>query len=390
MDWDWRELELGWDSIELEEKEDSSFAGLVGSGGLGGQKNRGFMVDLKLGRISDMEEERSADGLKDQGASTMVSSPSGPSKRTRVLPGTQNVSCLVDGCKTDLNICREYHRRHRVCERHSKTPVVIVGGKEQRFCQQCSRFHSLGEFDEAKRSCRERLDGHNMRRRKSQPEPLYISSEKFLSNYKGPRILQFSSPQIYATTTLRSSRPGIARSEAEAMIYNHHRRLPITDGDSPPNSFAFIYNDENKLFSFLQENGPKGGNRVASEASAYHPLANSIASSESGRGGHNMLPPSASGGITQSIDVGCALYLLSSHPSQTSARGLSHLVQSNVSHPIQSLDSGQQSNGAAQYSYSHGIKDKSSAGLVFVPDANETNIYCSGMFQGALDALLDS
>ncbi|XP_062151657.1 teosinte glume architecture 1-like [Alnus glutinosa] len=378
MDWDWKDL--GWDSIELEEKEDSCLAGLVGSSG--------FMVDLKLGRISaDMEEERSVDGLKDQGASTMVSSPSGPSKRTRMLSGTQKISCLVDGCKADLHKCREYHRRHRVCERHSKTPVVTVGGKEQRFCQQCSRFHSLGEFDDEKRSCRKRLDGHNMRRRKSQPEPLYLSSEQFLSNYKGPRILQFSSPQIYATTTLRNSRPGIARSEAEAMIYNHHRRLPITDGQSPPNSFAFIFNEENKLFSFVQENDPKGGNQAASEASVYHPLPNSIASSESGRAGHNMLSAS---GITQSIDLGCALYLLSSHPTQTSARGLSHLVESSVSHPIQSLDSVQQSNGVAQYSCSHGIKDKSSTGLVFVPDANETNIYCSGMFQGALDSLLES
>jgi hypothetical protein len=135
MDWDWKDL--GWDSIELEEKEDSCLAGLVGSSG--------FMVDLKLGRISaDMEEERSVDGLKDQGASTMVSSPSGPSKRTRMLSGTQKISCLVDGCKADLNKCREYHRRHRVCERHSKTPVVTVGGKEQRFCQQCSRYDIRG------------------------------------------------------------------------------------------------------------------------------------------------------------------------------------------------------------------------------------------------------
>lgn len=222
MDWDWKDF--SWDSIELEEKEDSSLSGLVGSSSLGRQKNRGIMVDLKLGRISDLEE-RSADGLKDRGSSPMESSPSGPSKRTRVLTGIQNVSCLVDGCKSDLSICREYHRRHRVCERHSKTPVVIVGGKDQRFCQQCSRyetrsmilmdkefisilltdlyifviifkklnkwvfkycrFHALEEFDDVKRSCRKRLDGHNMRRRKSQPEPLYLTSEKFMSSYKG-------------------------------------------------------------------------------------------------------------------------------------------------------------------------------------------------------------
>ena len=32
-----------------------------------------------------------------------------------------------------------------------------------------SRFHSLGEFDEGKRSCRKRLADHNRRRRKPQP-----------------------------------------------------------------------------------------------------------------------------------------------------------------------------------------------------------------------------
>ncbi|KAJ7527214.1 hypothetical protein O6H91_16G042900 [Diphasiastrum complanatum] len=40
----------------------------------------------------------------------------------------------------------------------------------QRFCQQCSRFHPLQLFDEGKRSCRRRLDGHNRRRRKTQPD----------------------------------------------------------------------------------------------------------------------------------------------------------------------------------------------------------------------------
>nr|CAD1839055.1 unnamed protein product [Ananas comosus var. bracteatus] len=97
------------------------------------------------------------------------SSSSGPPKRPRTHgSGGPTPSCLVDGCKADLSKCREYHRRHKVCEAHSKTPVVLVGGQEQRFCQQCSRFHLLVEFDEVKRSCRKRLDGHNRRRRKPQ------------------------------------------------------------------------------------------------------------------------------------------------------------------------------------------------------------------------------
>lgn len=49
----------------------------------------------------------------------------------------------------------------------------------------CCRFHSLGEFDEVKRSCRKRLDGHNRRRRKPQPPSLFMAAEKFLTSYKG-------------------------------------------------------------------------------------------------------------------------------------------------------------------------------------------------------------
>ncbi|KAL5658651.1 hypothetical protein ACJX0J_031814, partial [Zea mays] len=49
-----------------------------------------------------------------------------------------------------------------------------------RFCQQCSRFHLLAEFDEAKRSCRKRLDGHNRRRRKPQPDTM--SSGSFMTS----------------------------------------------------------------------------------------------------------------------------------------------------------------------------------------------------------------
>ncbi|XP_078439581.1 squamosa promoter-binding-like protein 15 [Wolffia australiana] len=78
--------------------------------------------------------------------------------------------CQVDDCKADLSSAKDYHRRHKVCEIHSKTSKAVVGSQMQRFCQQCSRFHSLGEFDEGKRSCRRRLAGHNRRRRKNQPK----------------------------------------------------------------------------------------------------------------------------------------------------------------------------------------------------------------------------
>ncbi|KAG8069934.1 hypothetical protein GUJ93_ZPchr0006g42391 [Zizania palustris] len=84
--------------------------------------------------------------------------------------GGGEVRCQVEGCGVELGSAKEYHRKHRVCEAHTKCPRVVVAGQERRFCQQCSRFHALSEFDQKKRSCRRRLSDHNARRRKPQPD----------------------------------------------------------------------------------------------------------------------------------------------------------------------------------------------------------------------------
>ncbi|XP_027347530.1 squamosa promoter-binding-like protein 3 [Abrus precatorius] len=76
-------------------------------------------------------------------------------------------SCQVNNCDADLSEAKQYHRRHKVCEYHAKAPSVHIAGLQQRFCQQCSRFHEVSEFDDSKRSCRRRLAGHNERRRKN-------------------------------------------------------------------------------------------------------------------------------------------------------------------------------------------------------------------------------
>ncbi|AEC10798.1 squamosa promoter binding protein-like 1 [Arabidopsis thaliana] len=89
-----------------------------------------------------------------------------PAKKTK-----SGAVCQVENCEADLSKVKDYHRRHKVCEMHSKATSATVGGILQRFCQQCSRFHLLQEFDEGKRSCRRRLAGHNKRRRKTNPEP---------------------------------------------------------------------------------------------------------------------------------------------------------------------------------------------------------------------------
>ncbi|KAF4373411.1 hypothetical protein G4B88_011680 [Cannabis sativa] len=55
------------------------------------------------------------------------SSSSIPLKRTRGLSSSNEIqvsSCLVDGCDSDLTKCWDCHRRHKVCETHSKTPKL--------------------------------------------------------------------------------------------------------------------------------------------------------------------------------------------------------------------------------------------------------------------------
>ncbi|CAN4096672.1 unnamed protein product [Withania somnifera] len=56
--------------------------------------------------------------------------------RGRLVQGRR---CQVEGCETDLSDVKAYYSRHKVCATHSKSPMAIVAGLEQRFCQQCSR-----------------------------------------------------------------------------------------------------------------------------------------------------------------------------------------------------------------------------------------------------------
>lgn len=47
--------------------------------------------------------------------------------------------CQVEDCGADLSNAKDYHRRHKVCQMHSKASRALVGNVMQRFCQQCSR-----------------------------------------------------------------------------------------------------------------------------------------------------------------------------------------------------------------------------------------------------------
>ncbi|KAI3472146.1 hypothetical protein Pfo_029634 [Paulownia fortunei] len=174
--------------------------------------------------------------------------PPSPAKkgRTGFVQGGQPPRCQVEGCKVDLSDAKAYYSRHKVCGMHSKSPKVIVAGLEQRFCQQCSRFHQLPEFDQGKRSCRRRLAGHNERRRKPPPgsllSPRYgsLCPSMFDNHGKtGSFVMDFSS---YPTLTGRDSWPN---TTSERGLGN---QAAITGKYPPP----WQSNSQNPLSDLLQ------------------------------------------------------------------------------------------------------------------------------------------
>lgn len=104
----------------------------------GGRVNGGgcdSLIGLKLGRRTYFED---FGGGRSAGPAVFAVCP--PGKKQRVQsPGIQVPRCQVEGCKQDLSASKDYHRRHKVCELHSKAAKVMAAGFEQRFCQQCSR-----------------------------------------------------------------------------------------------------------------------------------------------------------------------------------------------------------------------------------------------------------
>lgn len=87
------------------------------------------------------------------------------SKRAKV-----SARCQVPACGADLSRLKGYHQRHRVCLQCANSTTVILRDIAHRYCQQCGKFHVLGDFDEGKRSCRFKLERHNNRRRRKVQE----------------------------------------------------------------------------------------------------------------------------------------------------------------------------------------------------------------------------
>ncbi|KAI3728404.1 hypothetical protein L6452_17039 [Arctium lappa] len=163
-------------------------------------------IGLKLGKRTYFENSFARSNTKTCSSPNIpVSSVSTVKKLKLSCQSTPVPRCQVEGCNLDLSSAKEYHRKHRVCESHSKSLKVVVGGLDRRFCQQCSRFHSLSEFDGKKRSCRRRLSDHNARRRKPQQETIQFNSTSPSSSfYDGQQQLSF----VFNNVPLVQTKPG--------------------------------------------------------------------------------------------------------------------------------------------------------------------------------------
>ncbi|KAL9226416.1 hypothetical protein vseg_002233 [Gypsophila vaccaria] len=349
----------------LAELEKGGLATIFGSNSLTQEKAKEkSLVDLTLGTLSDFGQDRLPHSFRDHRLSVMDSFPSpvGSSKRARTpSSGGQIVSCLVDGCTADLSKCRDYHRRHKVCEMHSKTPRVTIGGHEQRFCQQCSRFHSLGEFDDGKRSCRKRLEGHNRRRRKPQPEPLPINPGNFLTASQGSRFLPFSSqPMIPPTSVVSTTWSRSIKSESNPTLLSN----------SVSSSYSNAYGG--RQFPFLQ----------LPDTSAGQTLHHDGSSSSNNSNSQKMF----CNGLNQVIDSDRALSLLSSSPADTPDMGLGRILHSSPTNNTRPALSSLHFNGFAPYATSHGHAFQGQPGSSsFAPNLRSNNSLSQDVFPSGSD-----
>ncbi|XP_048329804.1 squamosa promoter-binding-like protein 13A isoform X2 [Ziziphus jujuba] len=343
---DWNLKAPSWDFTDLEQETFPTLDSVDGSSSCGEHRTiKGeFSVDLKLGRVGNPGNEL-LDMWKEPGLPKTTSSPSGSSKRAR---GAYNGS------------------------------QVTIGGNTQRFCQQCSRFHSLEEFDEGKRSCRKRLDGHNRRRRKPQPEPLSRTGA-LLSSYQGTQLLPFSTSLVYSSTPLvNHSWAGVVKTEADhAGLHNQHTNLPLLDKQnlflgSSSSSSSSSYKGRKQLGVLLGNDLPTLNNQTSLEVSVCQPLLRSISLSESGGGSRSKMFCDRL--TTQIHDSDCALSLLSSPQTQTSEIGLRHIVQPNsisLVHPV-----------GPPSLHGNSLEPIDS---VFVSNGSDASVHCPGMFHMGSD-----
>lgn len=301
-------------------------------------------IDLNLGRFGDPRDVQNCRRIPKSTSIVSPSKSSAPPRRHRAGMNSHTAYCQVYDCNKDLSSSKEYHKRHKVCEVHSRTAKVIVNGIEQRFCQQCSRFHLLAEFDDGKRSCRKRLAGHNERRRKPQVGLQSGRTGRLLHPYSGFSSSRFHETVLPTTSFICQDILQSGLSHPDKYGANDWcKRVKIEDGTgfSPPSAIpitnAYLHskplfpsNNSEKMFPTFHEDGAStASGSIFNESTHRYPDVMGCRTSSS----HSFLQDTSLGndefaafdaastiqelsGITAS---GCARSLLSSQSQNSSS-----------------------------------------------------------------------
>lgn len=300
-------------------------------------------IGLKLGKRTYFEDISGGGQIR----ATPIAAFPGPLPTRVKKPHMQSARCQVEGCNADLTSSKDYHRRHKVCEIHSKSAKVMVAGLEQRFCQQCSRFHVLSEFDDAKRSCRRRLAGHNERRRKPQPDPMAVNSARFAPSFYDNRhtglLLDASSfmhPRIFSSSVLddrddfklghgKGTWPKIVKSEVPLMFDGHPQTAAV---NRPSFTNALSCQSADRLLQLLQSSKASSVSVLSQGIQHYtqnpaNPLTEALTRSFSPETGviAGLEVATATQNLLGVSDSGCALSLLSSQSLGSRALGSASL-----------------------------------------------------------------
>ena len=73
------------------------------------------------------------------------------------------IRCTVDDCNEPC--VSVYCKRYHTCREHIGALRVVRGGAEVRFCQRCSSFQPVADFDGDRHTCRDALRAYNLARR---------------------------------------------------------------------------------------------------------------------------------------------------------------------------------------------------------------------------------
>lgn len=188
-----------------------------------------------------------------------------------------------------------------------------------------------------------------------------------LSENLGARLLCFSGPEAYPTSTADSILTW-PRSTTK-----HRHDLHSTDQQSIiPNSITCLYNGGDKRFSFSNANYPERRKQTVPEVSPSHRLVNTSACPEIGRNHHQK---TLSDRLTQCVNSKRARSLLSSH--RTQALDVIH-------YPDQSTGIGLDNVALVQYSQSRAEEPP----LLFPQESNGADLR-NQVFQVAPDDLLE-